>query len=97
MKEIATETDTVSRRIWAIPATVADSVIAVTDSATCTMIGNIYNANLPVAIRVANRRVYVVRIRDVYIVFDPTACGNAKWDVIKTVKLDGSVLASVAG
>lgn len=95
-KVAVSESDTTARSQWHLPNTVADSVLLVTDSATCANAVNAYDTDFPPTSRNASRRAHVIRIQDVYIVMDPSQRGDREWDIYKVLNSVYAVLAKIA-
>lgn len=75
-KRVVTESDTLARSSWDLPAAPADSVLLVTDSATCATVLDAYDVDLGVSSHQANRTGYVMRVENRYVVVDPTTASG---------------------
>jgi len=96
-KKAVTGTDTARRTAWHLPVAPADSVMQVTDSATCASVVGAYNNDFPLADRSPTLRAYVIRVEGVYIVMSPDTRNGGEWVVYKVINAALAVLASYIG
>jgi hypothetical protein len=96
-QNVVSRTDTTSRVRWHLPSTSVDSVVVVTDSATCASAINAYDADFPATSRSTARQAYVIRVKNTYVVYDPHSNGGGEWAVYKVLSALFAVLASFAG
>lgn len=85
VKYLATRSDTAGvekRKMYALPATAAESVSNIRDEAICTLAALAYDASLPAEHRVLDRQVFVIKAGPVYLVGDPVHRGPGEFDLV---------------
>ena len=93
-----TETDTsvaANRAMWALPMASPSNVTLVTDGRVCAKAANALSAHVNSSNPMKGRRVYVVQVATVYVVWDPKL-RIGEWEAFYTFDRRFRLLASVA-
>lgn len=99
VQSMMTDADTsvaATRAMWALPMASASNVTLVTDARVCAKAANALSAHVNSSNPMKGRRVYVVQVATVYVVWDPKL-RVGEWEAFYTFDRKFRHLASVAG